>query len=172
MPTNHGGHGCQPRVQESSLRKRQWVTSGLEHRRQYRKFIQSLSLAHDFSFSHTHTLTHRHLHTVPLISQIPLTSLENVSARCVSSGSSNPWPPTAAQTPMHVALCYFKCEIHPPSFLLHPILHQCLPLMKPSAVPRGHGHKLPPQRPSPLLTPQMHLSSHLTTVTPVPHLWN
>ena len=95
-----------------------------------------------FSLSHTHTPTHTHTHTrithtVPLISQIPLTSLENVSARCVNSGSSNPWPPTAVQTPMNVALCYFKCEIHSPSFLLHPILHPCLPLMKPPAVPGG-----------------------------------
>lgn len=97
----------------------------------------SLSLSHAFSFSLSHILTHMHTHIVPLISHIPLTSLDNVSARCVSSGSSNPWLPTAPQTPMHVALCYFKCEIHSPPFLLHLILHPCLPLMKPPAVPGG-----------------------------------
>ena len=130
--------------------------------------IYPISLSHAFSLPLSHTLTHTH--RVPLTSQITLTSLAKVSARCVSSGRSNPRPPAIPQTPMHVALCYFKCEIHSPSFLLHsypssmPVTHQS------SHSARGPGHRLQPQSTSPALTPQLTSGSHLTTLTLVPHL--
>lgn len=132
--------------------------------------LSSLSLSHMLSLSLSLTHLHTHIRIQSVSSpRSPLPAQKMFQPDVSVQEVLIPGLPQLLRL-----LCMWPCVISNVRSIPH--LSSCSPSSihayhhEASCSAQGHGHRLLPQSPSPALTPQMHLSSHLTTVTLVPHL--